>query len=70
MRVKRIFVTSVTVYTYKQTTSTLPVKFAVDMQPSIWWQTGHSHVSEHNNPNAGCSHLSVQLFPKYPAGQS
>lgn len=62
--------TSVPESTQQQTTSTLPLLTAVEMQPTIWWQTGQSHVSKHKSPNVGCLHLSAQLFPKYPAGQS
>lgn len=56
--------------TDQQTTFTLPVFTAFEMQPIIWWQSEQSHISEHKIPNVGCIHLSVQLFPKYPAGQS
>lgn len=42
----------------------------VETQPTTWWQTGQWHDCKHKNPNVGCLHLSVQLYPKYPAGQS
>lgn len=54
----------------KQLQSTIPMFTVVDTQPTIWWHTGQSHVSKHNNPKVGCLHLSVQFFPLYPAGQS
>lgn len=40
-------------YTDQQTTFTLPMFTAVEMQPTIWWQSGQSHFSEQLNPKVG-----------------
>lgn len=62
--------TSVSGYLVTNYVYNLPFFSVVEMQPTIWWQTGQSHVSEHKTPKVGCLHVSVQLIPKVPAGHS
>lgn len=48
----------------------VPLNSEDKIHPNTWWQNEQLHISLQALPYDGRTHLSVQSFPKYPAGQS